>query len=153
MFKVNPLFNHFSIQILNVVADVFKKHGVERFDPLNEQFDPHTHMVVFQVQDATKQPDSVAVVLKSGYTLQEIVEPVSQTQEEPEKIVSQKQVEPEKTAQIKESDTELEASHMTMMDYILSLDKNLRKEYPLAYLLEDQYALKIDFLTTQRRPL
>ena len=77
------------------------------------------------------------MVLKSSYTLQEIVEPVSQTQEEPEKIVSQKQVEPEKTAQIKESDLDLEASHMTMMDYILSLDKNLRKEYPLAYLLED----------------
>ena len=38
------------------LSDVFKKHGVERFDPLNELFDPHTHMAVFQIQDASKQP-------------------------------------------------------------------------------------------------
>ena len=72
------------------LSDVFKKHGVERFDPLNEQFDPHTHMAVFQVQDASKQPGSVVAVLKSSYTLQEIVEPVSQAQAEPEKTISQK---------------------------------------------------------------
>ena len=48
---------------------MLKKHGVERFDPLNELFDPHTHMAVFQIQDASKQPGSVAVVLKLGYTL------------------------------------------------------------------------------------
>jgi len=51
------------------LSDVFKKHGVERFDPINEEFDPHKHMAVFQVQDASKQPGSVAVVLKPGYTL------------------------------------------------------------------------------------
>jgi len=51
------------------LSDVFKKHGVERFDPINEEFDPHMHMAVFQVQDASKQPGSVAVVLKPGYTL------------------------------------------------------------------------------------
>lgn len=46
---------------------MFNKHGVERFDPLNEQFDPHMHMAVFQVQDASKQAGSVAVVLKVGF--------------------------------------------------------------------------------------
>jgi len=55
------------------LSDVLKKHGVERFDPLNEQFDPNMHMAVFQVQDASKQPGSVAVVLKPGYTLHDRV--------------------------------------------------------------------------------
>uniref|UniRef100_A0A5B7APH7 GrpE protein homolog n=1 Tax=Davidia involucrata TaxID=16924 RepID=A0A5B7APH7_DAVIN len=51
------------------LAEVFKKFGVEKFDPTNEQFDPHRHNAVFQVQDASKPPDTIAVVLKSGYML------------------------------------------------------------------------------------
>jgi molecular chaperone GrpE len=50
-----------------------KKYGVEMFDPLNEQFDPHTHMEVFQVQDASKQSSSVEVVLKLRYTIHDRV--------------------------------------------------------------------------------
>lgn len=51
------------------LAEVFKKFGVEKYDPVNEQFDPHRHNAVFQVPDPTKDPDTVAVVLKSGYML------------------------------------------------------------------------------------
>lgn len=51
------------------LAEVFKKFGVEKYDPINEQFDPHRHNAVFQVPDPTKDPDTVAVVLKSGYML------------------------------------------------------------------------------------
>ncbi|XP_059666445.1 grpE protein homolog 2, mitochondrial-like isoform X2 [Cornus florida] len=51
------------------LAGVFKKFGVEKFDPTNEQFDPHKHNAVFQVPDATRPPETVAVVLKSGYML------------------------------------------------------------------------------------
>ncbi|XP_057819332.1 grpE protein homolog 2, mitochondrial isoform X2 [Cryptomeria japonica] len=35
------------------LSDVFKKYGIEKFDPINEQFDPHRHMAVFQLPDAT----------------------------------------------------------------------------------------------------
>jgi len=55
------------------LSDVLKKHGVERFDPLNEQFDPHMHTAIFTVNDASKQPGSVGVVLKPGYTLHDRV--------------------------------------------------------------------------------
>lgn len=46
---------------------MFKKFGVEKYDPINEQFDPHRHNAVFQVPDPTKDPDTVAVVLKVTY--------------------------------------------------------------------------------------
>ncbi|KVH99176.1 GrpE nucleotide exchange factor [Cynara cardunculus var. scolymus] len=48
---------------------VFKKFGVEKYDPTNEEFDPDRHNAVFQVPDPTKSPDTVAVVLKAGYML------------------------------------------------------------------------------------
>ncbi|XP_015866025.3 grpE protein homolog 2, mitochondrial isoform X2 [Ziziphus jujuba] len=51
------------------LAEVFKKFGVEKFDPTNEPFDPHRHNAIFQVPDSTKDPGTVAMVLKSGYTL------------------------------------------------------------------------------------
>ncbi|CAK9163897.1 unnamed protein product [Ilex paraguariensis] len=51
------------------LAEAFKKFGVERYDPTNEQFDPHRHNAVFQVPDPSKPPGTVAVVLKPGYIL------------------------------------------------------------------------------------
>ncbi|KAL5988029.1 hypothetical protein ACLOJK_035792 [Asimina triloba] len=47
----------------------FKKFGVEKFDPVNEQFDPNRHLAVFQVPDPSKPPGTVAAVLKAGYML------------------------------------------------------------------------------------
>eukprot|EP00268_Persea_americana_P069366 TRINITY_DN984_c0_g2_i1.p1 TRINITY_DN984_c0_g2~~TRINITY_DN984_c0_g2_i1.p1 ORF type:complete len:340 (+),score=85.07 TRINITY_DN984_c0_g2_i1:181-1200(+) len=51
------------------LAEVFRKFGVEKFDPTDEQFDPNRHLAVFQVPDPSKSPGTVAVVLKSGYLL------------------------------------------------------------------------------------
>ncbi|XP_042435899.1 grpE protein homolog 2, mitochondrial-like [Zingiber officinale] len=55
------------------LAEVFRKYGVEKFNPLNEQFDPHRHLAVFQLPDSSKQPGTVAVVVKSGYMLHDRV--------------------------------------------------------------------------------
>lgn len=51
------------------LAEVFRKFGVEKFDPINEQFDPNKHLAVFQVPDASKPAGTVASVLKPGYML------------------------------------------------------------------------------------
>ncbi|XP_059441633.1 grpE protein homolog 2, mitochondrial isoform X2 [Corylus avellana] len=51
------------------LVDVFRKFGVEKFDPTNEPFDPHRHNAVFKIPDNSKPADTVAVVLKSGYVL------------------------------------------------------------------------------------
>ncbi|KAF8391622.1 hypothetical protein HHK36_023928 [Tetracentron sinense] len=52
-----------------LLLEVFRKFGVEKYDPTNEQFDPHRHHAVFQIPDASKPPETVAVVLKPGYML------------------------------------------------------------------------------------
>jgi molecular chaperone GrpE len=51
------------------LAEVLKKHGVEKFDPTNEPFDPNRHNAIFQIPDATKPAGTVGVVLKAGYML------------------------------------------------------------------------------------
>ncbi|XP_077221209.1 grpE protein homolog 2, mitochondrial-like isoform X2 [Tasmannia lanceolata] len=51
------------------LAEVFRKFGVEKFDPINEHFDPHRHQAVFEVPDASKPSGTVAAVLKPGYML------------------------------------------------------------------------------------
>lgn len=43
---------------------VFRKAGIEKYDPSDEQFDPNRHNAVFQVPDNSKPPGTVAVVLK-----------------------------------------------------------------------------------------
>ncbi|XP_042460870.1 grpE protein homolog 2, mitochondrial-like isoform X1 [Zingiber officinale] len=55
------------------LSEVFSKFGVAKFDPINEQFDPHRHSSIFQVPDSTRPPGIVAAVLKSGYTLHDRV--------------------------------------------------------------------------------
>ncbi|MED6219263.1 hypothetical protein PIB30_034177 [Stylosanthes scabra] len=55
------------------LVEVFKKFGVEKFDPTNEAFDPHMHNAIFQMPDASKPPGTVGVVLKAGYMLHERV--------------------------------------------------------------------------------
>jgi molecular chaperone GrpE (heat shock protein) len=43
---------------------VFKKHGVEQYDPAGEAFDPNMHSAMFEVPDASKEAGRVAVVTK-----------------------------------------------------------------------------------------
>ncbi|KAG0615349.1 hypothetical protein M758_5G034100 [Ceratodon purpureus] len=52
---------------------VFEKHGLERFNPEGEVFDPNEHQAVYEVDDATKTPGTVGVVLKTGYKLHDRV--------------------------------------------------------------------------------
>eukprot|EP01018_Ginkgo_biloba_P035455 Gb_18502 [translate_table: standard] len=59
------------------LSEVFKKFGVEKFDPINEQFDPHRHLAVFQVPDASKPSGTVAMVLKVRFmTFSDLTEPL-----------------------------------------------------------------------------
>lgn len=55
------------------LSEVFRKFGVEKYDPINEQFDPNRHNAVFQVPNSYKPPGTVAAVLKAGYTLHDRV--------------------------------------------------------------------------------
>ncbi|KAG8365110.1 hypothetical protein BUALT_Bualt18G0070300 [Buddleja alternifolia] len=55
------------------LAEVFKKFGLEKYSPVDEEFDPNRHNAVFQVPDASKPADRVAIVLKAGYMLHDRV--------------------------------------------------------------------------------
>lgn len=55
------------------LSEVFKKYGIEKYDPTNEPFDPHRHDAVFQLSDPSKPPGTVAQVLKPGYLLHDRV--------------------------------------------------------------------------------
>ncbi|KAK1292217.1 hypothetical protein QJS10_CPB17g02008 [Acorus calamus] len=55
------------------LTEVFRKFGVEKYDPMDEHFDPHRHHAVFQIPSGSKPPGTVAAVLKPGYMLYERV--------------------------------------------------------------------------------
>ncbi|XP_067928803.1 grpE protein homolog 1, mitochondrial-like [Watersipora subatra] len=51
------------------LLQVFNKHGVDRCDPEGERFDPNLHEAVFQQPLPEKEPGTIFVVTKPGYTL------------------------------------------------------------------------------------
>ena len=53
----------------NILIKILEKEGVTRYDPMGDAFDPNLHSALFQVPDATKEPGTVAVVVKKGYLL------------------------------------------------------------------------------------
>ena len=53
----------------NILMKVLESQGVKRYDPLGNPFDPNLHNALFEVPDATKEPGTVALVIKKGYML------------------------------------------------------------------------------------
>ncbi|XP_039000549.1 grpE protein homolog 2, mitochondrial-like [Hibiscus syriacus] len=51
------------------LGEVFRKFGVEKFNPRNKPFDLNVNNAVFHVPDNSKPPGTVAHVLKAGYML------------------------------------------------------------------------------------
>lgn len=62
---------------VEMTRDVFektlKKHGIEKLDPVGEQFDPNKHEAIFQAHEPTKEPGSVFSVQQVGFTLNDRV--------------------------------------------------------------------------------
>ncbi|XP_075167239.1 grpE protein homolog, mitochondrial Roe1 [Haematobia irritans] len=55
------------------LLQVFKRHGLEAMNPLNEKFNPNMHEALFQKVDASVDPDTVIEVTKLGYKLHDRV--------------------------------------------------------------------------------
>ncbi|XP_060524265.1 grpE protein homolog, mitochondrial [Cylas formicarius] len=55
------------------LKNVFKRHGLEQVNPINEKFDPNFHEALFQQEAEGKEPGTVVVVSKTGYKLHERV--------------------------------------------------------------------------------
>uniref|UniRef100_A0A1I8P340 GrpE protein homolog n=1 Tax=Stomoxys calcitrans TaxID=35570 RepID=A0A1I8P340_STOCA len=55
------------------LLQVFKRHGLEAMNPLNEKFNPNMHEALFQKVDTSVDADTVIEVTKLGYKLHERV--------------------------------------------------------------------------------
>jgi molecular chaperone GrpE len=53
--------------------NVLEKHGVRKFEPLGEKFDPNLHQAMFELPDPTQIAGTVARVMQPGYTIGERV--------------------------------------------------------------------------------
>lgn len=52
-----------------VLLDAFARHGLARFAPIGEPFDPNLHEASFEVADGNYPPGSVVSVVRPGYRL------------------------------------------------------------------------------------
>jgi molecular chaperone GrpE len=48
---------------------VLDKHGVKKFEPMGEKFDPNLHQAMFQVEDTSRAAGTVAQVVQPGYMI------------------------------------------------------------------------------------
>jgi molecular chaperone GrpE len=55
------------------LAKVLEKHGVKKFDPLGEKFDPNLHQAMFEIADPSVPAGTVAQVVQPGYMIGERV--------------------------------------------------------------------------------
>jgi molecular chaperone GrpE len=52
------------------LSKVLEKHGVRKFEPQQrEKFDPNLHQAMYEVQDPTLPPGTVAQVVQAGYMI------------------------------------------------------------------------------------
>lgn len=51
-----------------ILMNTLKKHGMEKFDPEGERFDPNKHEATFQVPMPDKEDGSVFHVQSKGFT-------------------------------------------------------------------------------------
>jgi molecular chaperone GrpE len=52
---------------------VLEKHGVKKFEPVDEKFDPNLHQAMFEVPDPSRPAGTVARVIQPGYMIGERV--------------------------------------------------------------------------------
>lgn len=57
----------------NVFEKTLKKHGIEKLDPIGEQFDPNKHEATFELYQPEKKPGTIFHVQQVGFTLNDRV--------------------------------------------------------------------------------
>jgi len=51
------------------LLNVLEKHGVKKFSPAGERFDPNVHQAMYEVEDSELPAGHVAQVIQAGYLL------------------------------------------------------------------------------------
>ena len=55
------------------LLSALEKHGVKKFDPSDQKFDPNFHQAMYEVPDASVPSGTVVQVMQAGYTIGERV--------------------------------------------------------------------------------
>ena len=53
------------------LQQVFARHGIERFDPSGERFDPLYHEAMFEIPGETVEVGMIVQVLEPGYKIKD----------------------------------------------------------------------------------
>jgi len=56
-----------------IMMKILGKHGVEEYNPLDEKFDPNIHEALCQVNDPSREPNTIADVIQTGFKIKERV--------------------------------------------------------------------------------
>jgi molecular chaperone GrpE len=51
------------------LLSAFKKHGIEKIEPLGQPFDHHLHQAMFEVEDSDQPVGTVVHLMQPGYSL------------------------------------------------------------------------------------
>ena len=55
------------------LMSALEKHGVKRFEPVGQKFDPNRHQAMFEMEDPGKPAGTVVQVMQAGYSIGERV--------------------------------------------------------------------------------
>ncbi len=65
---------HKGIEMLHgKLLDTLSKEGLQRFESVGHKFDPRFHEAVMQVDNSEAEPDTIAIEIQPGYTLNDKV--------------------------------------------------------------------------------
>lgn len=53
----------------NILLKILSNNGMKKMSSMGEKFDPYKHEVLFQVDDESKEPGTIANVMREGYLL------------------------------------------------------------------------------------
>lgn len=55
--------------ILKDLEGILGRHGIQRIDAINQQFDPHFHQAVFELETEEHTPGTIVQVIQDGYKI------------------------------------------------------------------------------------
>ncbi|CRG96295.1 GrpE protein homolog, mitochondrial, putative [Plasmodium gallinaceum] len=63
---------HKGIQMTETILhNIFNKYGINKYNPINEKFNPSLHEAIFEINDNTKEKGTVATVIQQGYKIKD----------------------------------------------------------------------------------
>ncbi|SOV15702.1 GrpE protein homolog, mitochondrial, putative [Plasmodium sp. gorilla clade G2] len=54
-----------------ILHNIFNKYGIDKYNPINEKFNPQFHEAIFEINDSTKEKGTVATVIQHGYKIKD----------------------------------------------------------------------------------